>query len=33
LDEKALGSGEKSEDQPFAVNMPNALDERAWGES
>jgi hypothetical protein len=33
LDEKALGSGGKSEDQPFIGKMPNALDVRAPGDT
>ena len=33
LPEKALGSGGKSEVQPFSVICQTALDVRAWGES
>jgi hypothetical protein len=33
LGEKALGSGGKSEDQPFSVICQTALDVRAWGET
>ena len=33
LGEKALGSGGKSEDQPFSVTCQTTLDVRAWGET